>query len=197
MNKTIQSIHILTLLSNLIGKQIDTLVLSKGTNKSSEEILLANAKSLIIIYTLSFLTEWENFLVPQSENDYKRTVIKYKKIAKPAIDRIKKWTGIKSFRNTVLAHNFRNQNNNDEPVFLSESTDNLVIPDHISELYLLMMCTKTATKIISEPFKEELLKSKLFFFQNWGKFEAREIDAEGEMKQILDKINEIYKDNIT
>jgi hypothetical protein len=191
MEKTIQSINILTLLSNLIGKQFETLAKADTNDRMTREILLFNAKSLMILYTNSFVAEWDNYLVQTTSEEYKETVIKYKKIANPAIERIKKWTGIKTFRNTVLAHNFRDKNN--EPVFLFENTNKLIIPDHISELYLLKMCIQAASDIISKPFKKELTQRKILFFPGAGEYKARIIDAEAEMKQIVDKINEINK----
>ncbi len=193
MEQTLQSIHILTLLSTLIDKQVETLVLSKGENKQTEEMLFFNARSLIILYTCSFLSEWEDFLVKRSEEKHKQSIITGKKTAKPAIDRIKGWTDLKKYRNTVLAHNFRDKSNNSEPIFPMDSIECLIVPKHISEFLLLRMLVLTAVKIISNPFLNELSTDKMEFFK-YIEPQFKEIDEDKEMEVISIKINKIINE---
>ena len=193
MEKTLQSIHIITLLSTLIDKQVETLALSQGENKTAEVMLFFNARSLIILYTCSFLSEWEDFLVKRSEEEHKQSIIKGKKIAKPIIDRIKEWTDLKKYRNTVLAHNFRDKSNNYEPIFPMDNIENLIVPKHISEFLLLRMLVLRAVEIISNPFLNELSINKLKFFK-YIEPQISVIDEVKEMEVISIRINEILKE---
>ena len=191
MENTFISIKILGLLSNLIGGQFETLTKVETKDRMTREMLLFNAKSLMILYTDSFIEEWDNHLVQNASQQNKEILIIYKKIAQPAIDRIKKWSGIKSFRNKILAHNFRDKKG--KPIFPFINLKEVIIPDHISELYLLKMCIKAATDVISKPFKNELSQNTIDFFPKISEYKARLIDAESEMKQVVGQINEINK----
>ena len=193
MEQTLQSIHILTLLSTLIDKQVETLVLSKRESKQAEEMLYFNARSLIILYTCSFLSEWEDFLVARSEDEHKQILITGKKIAKPAIDRIKEWTDLEKYRNTVLAHNFRDRSKKYEPIFPMDNVEKLIVPKHISEFLLLRMCVLVAVEIISKRFLTELALDKMNFFKNIEP-QYKVIDEDKEMEAITMRINQIINE---
>lgn len=62
----------------------------------------------IILKTCSFLEEWDKILGIITETEYKTKIRIIKRVVKPARKAIDNWKGIKSFRNEIIAHNFRN-----------------------------------------------------------------------------------------
>jgi hypothetical protein len=89
----------------------------------------------ILILSCSFLDEWNEKFTPAEYPYFSARILRVKKITKPAIKRMKNWTGLKSYRNIVLAHNLRYDNNS---VFTSNFKPRLVIPYSNAELGLLV-----------------------------------------------------------
>lgn len=73
--------------------------------KSYSDSVSSLALNLIIINACSFIDEYEKSLTAFNYPNYTEEILILKKINKPAIKRIKKWTDLKKYRNTVLAHN--------------------------------------------------------------------------------------------
>ena len=91
-----------------------------------------NNKMLIDI--CSFMDEWKRF------NTYAKddVAIQYTmKITAPAIKRLKSWTGIQGFRNTLLAHGFRDNNNQGKPTCLDKRYFDADVPTTYAEVMLL------------------------------------------------------------
>ncbi|MCD4663743.1 MAG: hypothetical protein K8R68_00635 [Bacteroidales bacterium] len=188
MNKTIESLHILRFLNTLIGKYLKALKTDVKDHVDSNSLIYFGVKSQILILACSYIDEWDNFLASKKNDKMDQRLIELKKQAKPAIDRIREWTGLKEFRNTVLAHNFRNKKLNFESVFTNDYTDYLKIPDHITEIYLLSKCLDIATKIVCVPFRTSIESTKNEFFRMNKKVEVRIVDWEKELIEIINKI---------
>ncbi len=63
----------------------------------------------IIILVCSFLDEWNQHLISNKIPEYSKDINDLKNILKPVFSRINKRSGLKEYRNTILAHNFRNK----------------------------------------------------------------------------------------
>src|SRR5262245_22162366 len=60
-----------------------------------------------IIIANSFFDEYNLQFTPSKHPVYKDRIIKLKNITKPVLNRLKKWTNFKDYRNYILAHSFR------------------------------------------------------------------------------------------
>tara|TARA_B110000908_G_C10259523_1_gene458126 strand:+ start:3582 stop:3965 length:384 start_codon:yes stop_codon:yes gene_type:complete len=64
-------------------------------------------KIQLIILACSYLDEYEQQLTPIKHPEHIDSILSFKKVTKPAIDRIKKWKDLKKYRNQITAHNYR------------------------------------------------------------------------------------------
>lgn len=74
----------------------------------AENSLWVSTNSIIIIHTISFLDEYNNF-IKSEDPDLDATIKAIKKTVKPAIKQINEWKDLREFRNNVLAHNLRSE----------------------------------------------------------------------------------------
>ena len=156
MNATLETIEILVKLNEEIQKYLKLLGTIGDLDPESEIWFPILVKSMGLIKTDSFMDEWDNYLVSHCDPIDKGIILNQIRKAGPAINRIRKWSGIHDFRNMVLSHNFRNKKNNSSSIFIDNSPESLDIPEHISEIILLGFCLNIATHLIKEPFKKEM-----------------------------------------
>jgi hypothetical protein len=150
------SIIIIYMLEGLINKYLKVLETEKN-NKNS--IVFAAVSSQILIIACSFLEEWD-LLGGLSDTDIR--IIKVRKIAAPAFDRINHWKDLKNVRNTILAHNLRTKKNGQENVLMRENMT-YAIPTSYFDHALLSYCISMAKSILFKYFKKEcrIITSKL------------------------------------
>lgn len=192
MDKIIKSLHIIRTIDLAIQKYLEAL-----SNVEQEKYIYHGIRGQILILANSFIDEWDKYLVPRSTNDeFNKMLINAKKLSKPAVKRIREWKGIKDFRNSVLAHNFRDKKNNYESVFLTDKFDKIEIPGHISELILLSKCIKIARTKVCEPFKTKLEETKDMYFEDKGN-NTTVVDLYTEIKTILNEIKIIEQSTKT
>lgn len=143
---------------------------------------------------MGFLDEWDDFLHQNASPEDKPTIENLKKIAEPAIKRIRQWKDMNEFRNTVIAHHLRkNKKFKKEYVFIGDHVKNLVIPDHISEILLLSEMISIATKIVIKPFEKEV---KEFINELHTPKEIvfpKPIDFDAELQLVLTQIDDLVK----
>lgn len=190
MNKTLQSLHILKFINNLIKRYINSLNVEVSNNVDGNSVIYLGIKSIILILAKSFLDEWNDGLICKTEQNDKDRLIELKQKALPAINRIRKWNDIDEFRNSILAHNFRKGKKfKYESAFIGSHIDSLNVPDHITELVLLSELIDIATSIICEPFKEELDKTINNLFANTDIRKPTIVDVQKELDEIKKQIN--------
>ena len=61
----------------------------------------------ILMNSCSFLDEYNKHFLFKSEPEFKDRILAIKKIAKPAFKKINEWTDLREYRNQMIAHNFR------------------------------------------------------------------------------------------
>lgn len=105
---------------------------------------------LLVIYANSFIEEWDN-LGKQCKDD--KRVIKVRKITSPVIRRIKQWTDLKNFRNTFLAHGYRDIKKNN--VLIKTYDKELNIPNSFGDFFVLRGCILYAKEILVREFAVE------------------------------------------
>lgn len=161
------SIYHLVFFGNLIGnyekalRDLNKTDLDK-IDRDSDYALYTAVFCQTLILTDSLLDEYDKFFTSTDEIQKER-ISRTKKIVKPAIDRIRRWTDLKNFRNNVLAHNLRIKNQHQVSVFISGKWHKYNIPSSTLDLQILFGCISQITNIISnvhskeyEQFKNEL-----------------------------------------
>ena len=106
--------------------------------------------SQILLNTDSFLEEFNGHFLNNVEQEYKVRVKNVHEIAAPAIRRIRKWSGLKKFRNNVLAHNFRVDKNEMALSYMWKYN----IPRTTNDIFLLERCMATILAVIISQFPE-------------------------------------------
>ena len=96
-----------------LGNTIDTTIKSFATiidkvADVDEMAIWVATCSIVLIQTVSFLEEFDNFIISKDE-DLNNTVNAIKKAVKPATKQIREWKDLTNFRNAVLAHNLRDK----------------------------------------------------------------------------------------
>ena len=118
---------------------------------------------------------------------------KLKRIVNPAIERVKKWKGMRTVRNSILAHNLRNKKLNFRFIFLSNELANADIPNHITEYEVLANCLNMVTQIITKPFQNQLSLYNEKLYENDAPFRANIVNPEEEIECIKLSIKENLK----
>jgi hypothetical protein len=114
-----------------------------------------NLSHYLILETFSFLEEYNNFFEPSKlEDEYKERVKMIRDICKPFLQQIKRWRGLKDFRNNIVAHPWRKSNNLVVPL-----SKNYHIPRTWIEFQFLKDLVHYIHEIINAEFGEEINKS--------------------------------------
>lgn len=156
--KFIESVYHVIYYGNILSKleQVFTAV-SKKISKVEATIIRFSVQWNVMIITISLLDEMNGYLFCYKSNNKvtKDKIKSYRYIVQPALKEIRKWHDLRSFRNNVLAHNFRIRANDYVSVHLSNNLHNYIIPQHTIDLILLLKYLRAVTKIAEEIFQEE------------------------------------------
>ncbi|WP_330442109.1 hypothetical protein [Flavobacterium sp. C4GT6] len=148
--------------------------------QKSVQGLLSNQS---IIMFCSFLDEYNRYLTPQIDNSvYKDRITSLKQLNKPILKRINKWKDLYSFRNKLVAHNFRTNN---KSFFSTDEVEIYKIPNTISEKILFdgiiyLICTNIRDlfpDVISQIDPDFIMLNKL-------KIIGEDIDNEKELTEL-------------
>jgi hypothetical protein len=131
----------------------------KNINVYSKDLVVLNSLLYMnIIDFCSYLDEYNNYFCKFPEEEINLKIKEIKTICKPFIKEINKWSDLRNFRNSFIAHNMRNKLN--KVVFREQL--NLNIPRGIFEMEMASRCFCSITHIILTEFnlddynKEEL-----------------------------------------
>jgi len=172
--------------------ELDLRVIKRYINDGELKYSLTN-KMLVDI--VSFLAEWKRINTYAKENEEIKETMK---VTSTLIKRIKTWKGIEGMRNTMLAHGFRDGNNNDRLTCLDKRYFNADVPTNYAEIILLselivfviatFICRHSNDNNISKQYhlnKKHSIKSK-------GISTMQEFESE-----IKSYINELFKKDPT
>ncbi|WP_133299850.1 hypothetical protein [Larkinella punicea] len=157
-------------------------------------IIIGTGSAHIIIMLCAFLDEYSSEFVHTKYPQYSKRIDKVRKSLKPVIKRINSWSGLRDYRNQVLAHNLRIKNG--ESLFLIGKEHSYKVPTTINELTLISELLSiiylsigiTFPEILSVVFSTGTVKEKI-------KFEKSEvaIDVEKEIREIRTQVNKILR----
>jgi len=148
LTKVQESILVLCTLQALLEEYKECLKKEKDNSKS---VIYAIITSQIILTSCSFIEEWELFgnLIKEDSR-----ILELRKIVKPAIDRINKWSDMRYYRNSIVAHNHRIKKENNSIAILKIDRK-LKCPNSYFDFMLLMGCIFIIKKILLYIFKNE------------------------------------------
>lgn len=106
-----------------------------------------------IIDVCAFLDEFKAFRSLAKKNERVKGICG---VVKPALERIEKLKGLRAYRNTIAAHNFRKDSHKDKVVLLSDYTKNQDYPNSIAEIFFLSSLCITIIEAVCKEFAGEL-----------------------------------------
>jgi hypothetical protein len=150
LTKIQESILVLSTLQALLDEY--RICLTKEKDKS-DSVIFSIITSQIIITTCSYLDEWEVLgnLIKEGES---HRILTLRKIVKPAISRINKWTDMRQFRNNIIAHNHRIKKENNSFAILNIPRK-LNCPNSFYDYILLMGCIFITKNVLLRMFQKE------------------------------------------
>lgn len=141
-----------------------------------------------IIIANSFFDEYNKEFTSSKHPEYKDRINRLKRITKPVLKRLSKWTNFKDYRNYILVHSFRFK---EKSVFDKDFKPfKFNAPHTNSEIILLANLMKVVTICIAQEFPE--LITRLDMTENILSkidFEWNEVDIDKELETIWAQIN--------
>ena len=146
-------------------------------------ITLYNA---ILLNTCSYLDEYNNNFLANAENKFKDRILEVRKIAKPAFKKVNQWSDLREYRNHMIAHNFRINNNS----FSFNMLGQYNVPRTYRDIVLLRKYLMMIQGIIDGEFNIEMLPINTFINSFPVKEQQVNYDTvEEDLKAVVDKIN--------
>lgn len=147
----------------------------------------------ILMNTCSYLDEYnKNFLI-NAEYKFHERIKTLKKIAKPAIKKLNEWKDLRTYRNQIVAHNFRIDGND----FSFKKLEQYKAPRTYLDIVMLRKHLMMIHGIISAEFENEL-KNVNSILDNFS-VQEQQIDysnVENDLKTLLSEINNLCKENL-
>lgn len=170
--KVEDTLHILALTSyrayHLVKRCIEVYEASNGKPSDAQIGLIKGVQMFLIIQFSAFLDEWRTgFLKLKEEGIEVTRVEKMERIVKPAFDVIAEYPDIKTFRDTLLAHNSRIKvtNTKYENSYRGSLISGIVAPISISEFVLVATACLKITDIVVDEFKDYYIRPADFLAQ--------------------------------
>lgn len=127
-----------------------------------KQILEIQVREYCIISICSYLDEYNDYLnVPKIENCHHDRVVSIRKILKPFFKEINRNYNLKDYRNQLLAHNFRDKQQNEKSLISGEIYKEYSFPKNTFEFMSVFEIIKLINTILIEEFRDILPKGLL------------------------------------
>ena len=161
-------------------------------NQPFAKSISGNHLNYMILLANGYLDEYHDNFTAIKHPDYAERITEIKKLTKPVVKRIGKWTNLKDYRNNILAHNFRVKG---QSIFASDFEPiHLKAPHTNSEIMLLAELLSIINTTIIQKIPGLLaginFREPLF---NKITYEYIEVDIEKELNEIKVQMLEIDK----
>lgn len=146
----------------------------------------------ILMDTCSYLDEYNKNFLHNAENEFHDRIKTIKKIARPAFKKLSEWTDLRSYRNQMVAHNFRIDGND----FSFKKLGQYKAPRTYLDIVMLRKHLMMIHGIISAEFHNEL--KSINEFLNTFPVQEQQIDysnVETDLLAVLDEINTLCENN--
>ncbi len=104
-------------------------------NATLDKVVVSGLVNYNLIVVCSFLEEWNNEFNSSNIPEFADRINKLKLFTKPILKKISKWSGLKEYRNVVLAHNLRIKGGSS--VFDSSNDIEFKVPNSSTEILLI------------------------------------------------------------
>jgi hypothetical protein len=159
------SVYHLIFLANSIEKIVKGFVaIIDKIEDDDEKAIYVSSYSLVTIQTISFLDEFSEFRVPPTSALY-QDILFLRKGLKPAIKALQQWKEMRDFRSNVLAHNLRNQKDNQNSVF-QRGLDSYDAPKNGHDLGVLISCVSIIRQVLEQKFGDRQQQLRNFIQAN-------------------------------
>jgi hypothetical protein len=149
------SVYHLLFYQKTLNRQFDSLTQLLGyIEKQTTDPIYFGFCATALLMAHNFLDEYERYFKSADAITQKK-INAVKRAVKPAIQEVKKWTGLRDFRNHVLAHNYRIKEKGYKSVFLDGELLAYHIPRSLSDLTLLIQCIDFIAKVIARYFQSD------------------------------------------
>ena len=146
----------------------------------------------IILNVCSYLDEYNKHFFAKSEIEFHARIQTVKKIVKPALKKINEWKDLREYRNHMIAHNFRIDGNIFSFNILGQHKAPRTYQDFVSLRKHLMM----VHAIIEAEFHDEMPYINPFINSfPVGELKFNYETIEGDLKSVIDKINQLCIEN--
>jgi hypothetical protein len=135
-----------------------------------------------VIDVCAFLDEFKAFRSLAKDSERVKIICR---ATKPALERIEGLKGLRSYRNALAAHNFREDGNKDEVILLSDYTRSKEHPNSIAEMFFLSSLCVTIIEAVCAAFASELK-------QALDSYRSRLQDDSGDPLRGIKTIREAY-----
>jgi hypothetical protein len=175
------------------------LIIDFGYNKKGQNDWTAKETShyqtiynTILMDACSYLDEYNKNFLHNAENEFHDRIKAVKKIARPAFKKVSEWTDLRSYRNQMVAHNFRIDGND----FSFKKLGQYKAPRTYLDIVMLRKHLMMIHGIIAAEFQEEL--RSINDFLNTFPVQEQQIDysnVKADLLSVLDEINTLCENN--
>lgn len=162
------------------------------SNLPFAKAISGNHLNYLLIIANSYIDEYNENFTSSKHPEFLARINKLKKITKPILKRINKWTHFKDYRNHILAHNFRIKG---QSIFAKNFQKfHFKVPHTNSEIVLLAELIRIINITVAHEFPE-LLDDKYYTETILDKisFDYNEVDIQNELNQLSEEIEFIKK----
>jgi len=188
------AVYHLIFLGNSITNTIKAFTNSIGKMDDMDEMALwVSTTSMTLIQTISFLDEYDNFVLSDDE-ELNNTINAIKKSVKPAIKQIREWKELREFRNEAIAHNLRDKN---KMISVFErGLSSYDIPQSGADMAVLYNCVLMVKQTFESAFGKILIKIQQFLDQHKEPAKERRFKSGEEANAAIARITEEINKNI-
>ncbi|RZK44980.1 MAG: hypothetical protein EOO61_01820 [Hymenobacter sp.] len=120
-----------------------------------EDIMMEGTSRYALILVCSFIDEWDDQIATLIGKGVERDrFLKLKKIAKPALDGIRSFTGLRDYRSKLLAHNSRIGHEGNRNAFRGSFIAELLVPITLPDFKFIANCIYFCQEVFNKEFEE-------------------------------------------
>ncbi|MVM37253.1 hypothetical protein GO730_05760 [Spirosoma sp. HMF3257] len=153
-----------------------------------DSVIIVSMVNQILIMICSFIDEWNDHFTPSNIPEFKDEIIRFKTVMKPVFKRINRWSNLKDYRNTVLAHNFRNKGES----ILREEVKAMKTPLRPDEIFEITVLLNIVVLELMQKFSNYIaLEDYVDMFAKVPKFSSVVGADKKEVELIIKEVNDL------